>query len=137
MIFLATIMGAAVFCGVPPGMPQSGYYYQGSQQIVLPAWACPTIKHAPKDNGLGSMAVFILAHEEGHAHDPADGTYAAGECSRPSPCEHYADCWAVRHMISVAQLLGWPLRTARRFYAEAKAARWGYHYQGKWGCWHG
>jgi hypothetical protein len=104
---LATIFGTLVLCGGH----DSGNYYTG-REIVLNDALCAPLRAAPRPREMTDMAVFVLAHELGHASG--------------LPAEDDADCYAAGSMVRVALALGFPRRTALRFRRSARAAGWGY-----------
>src|SRR6266498_2360190 len=127
MVFFATIWAVAVFCNTPAALQQS-FYNPYSQAIVLTSSECDTLTGAPRtDHRWGyygnetdgvKNALFELAHELGHGHDPDlvltgwTSPYLQ-TCSQAGVCEAYADCYALGHVAALARTLGFSGYSAR------------------------
>ena len=120
----ATVWGVPVVCG------GGSYYTPATQTITLLNSDCRVLRSAPNYDDREAyvfstvIALFDIAHEEGHAHDPANATppFAQG-CSRAGSCEAYADCYAAGHIEEMARTFGFSRYAARRFRNLAHAVR--------------
>lgn len=147
MTFFAIIWSVAVFCNAPgpPGdILNASFYNPYSQAIVLSADVCDVLNTAPRKHHRWSYygnetvevenALFILAHEEGHAHDP--GLILTTDwlppylqaCGQVGPCEAYADCYGLRYLRAMARTLGFSGYNSRRLsrYAYRDRSHLGY-----------
>lgn len=108
MIFFSVVWSAFVFCAPIGSYAAGAYYPTPTPHVELANYVCQGIEHR---GGISDQAyaVFVLAHELGHAHDPAiaakTGVEIEGECSKPGPCEAFADCYAVGHLKRLARTL--------------------------------
>jgi hypothetical protein len=110
----ATVWGVAVVCA-----PGGGHYAPATRTITLPNSDCHALRAAPSYDPRRAyifktvIALYDLAHEEGHAHDPLNAERS--DCSRAGACEAYADCYAAGHIEALARTFGFSSHVARRF----------------------
>lgn len=127
MMFLATIWGIAVMCGPIGGTSAGEYLFPPTNQIVLANILCSRIRR----HVANPYSIFVLAHEEGHAHDPylkepANTAYRL-TCNINSLCEQFADCWGASRFMRLARELGWSFKEALSMKREAmQSVGWTY-----------
>lgn len=111
----ALVLGVALACTGG----QASRYDQPGHRMLLAAPTCRTLQAAPRvlDVYDAAVAVYEVAHEAGHAHDPA----ALEGCGTAGRCEAFADCYAAGHFERVGRLLGYPAAVARRLARVARA----------------
>lgn len=112
----AVILGVAVIC---TGSYQ-GRYVAASHSMRLDPLTCQTIRAAPavrRDIFDVADAIFGVAHEAGHGHDPSPLV----NCGVAGPCEAFADCYGAGHMRQVGRLLGFPAKVVTRAIRVARA----------------
>lgn len=133
MNFLAVIWTVAVMCS-----GQTGAWYAGGgteiDYIKLPKPYCDTLLLAPTAGyrwtkaNLRSWyvadALFVLGHEEGHAHDPLKDECVCNSADNRRS-ENYADCYAAGHLQELAHdVFGFTRRDSRLFWSIEHGERY-------------